>query len=712
MKGNTLLLFVASLYCFSMTISCSSSELKSDTSEFIIAPNHTIEIVASEPLVILPVSMIEDSYGRFWVVEMPGYMRDIDGQGEDIPDGRIVILSDENGDGKTDKRTIFLDSLENPRAICLAYNGLLFTDGTQLKWTSTKGDAPSNTVVVDSFYVVGGNIEHQPNVLLYNIDNWIYSAKSNARYRFSKGKWQKEATTFRGQWGMSMDEDGRLVYNHNSAPLLGDVCLPNQILNNPYLNLEHSTGQMLTDDMRIFPIQATSVNRGYLPEVLDSVGKVINYTSACAPHIFYGSNLSSKFHKSAFVCAPEANLIANYTLDNNTLNANRQLGDKEFLVSKDESFRPVNLHTGFDGSLYVVDMRKGIIQHSAYMSSYLRDKITKKGLDKINGKGRIYRIRKEYAPYASKLISNLSSKELMDMFGSNNLQHRIFAQKELIAQNDKSVIESLYRLALESSNPRSNIHALWTLEGMDALNDDMIKEVGRKTYYSDVLHHLLMLSKTVNKESEHFEDLYKRAFDVKSKKIDFILASIIGSHFEDLWFKISDRYPSDWEISESLVSSIGNRENYFLTKIKNSKKEVLEEIINQTIANKDVDDNQLPQLIQEPFDDDRTNGLKIFKTYCASCHGLDGKGQKNVAPPLKSSTIINGAEDQIASIILNGYTSENSPYKIMMPGYRDDKKLTDQDIYDIISYLKSTYTSEWNSIKVEEIKAIRSVTSN
>ncbi len=693
--------------CFYLQ-SCAQEEIV-DTSEFIIDENHKIELVASEPNVILPVAMVEDNQNRFWVVEMPGYMRDIDGNDEDLPDGRIVILSDDDQDGKIDNRKIFLDNLVNPRAICLVYDGVLYTEGTMLKWAELQDDLPINTIVVDSFYVVGGNIEHQPNGLIYNLDNWIYSAKSNARYRRIDGNWKKEPTTFRGQWGISNDRLGRLIYNHNSAPLIGDFSIPNQNLDNPYLQLEQSTGRYLTDNMRIYPIQATSVNRGYQPNVLDSLGKVINYTSACAPHLYYGDKMGTAFHGSAFVCAPEANLIAHYSYDENSLKAKRTLGEKEFLISKDESFRPVNLMTGLDGSLYVVDMRKGIIQHSAYMSSYLREAITRKRLDQINGKGRLYRISKNDSKYTPKPLVGLSPPQILDLFSDSNLQVRLFAQKAFVSRNDKSDFPLIHTLAASNSNPISQIHALWTLEGLGFLNAEHIIKVAQGTSNIDVLAQLIILSKSFDFEDSPFNQLYQKCFDLKSMKLDFLLASVVGNSpkTEELWFQIARRYPSDKLINESLVSSIGGRESYFAPKIIGMENEILNGIVERTLINMVAEDIQSPILLEKPFDDDRTNGLKKYKTYCASCHGLDGKGQKNVAPSFKASSIIDGDEIVIASIILNGYTSGEGAYEMMMPAYREDKNMSDQDIYDIISYLKSTYTSGWNAIKVEEIAELR-----
>ncbi|MBK8555980.1 MAG: hypothetical protein IPL65_09545 [Lewinellaceae bacterium] len=72
--------------------------------------------------------------------------------------------------------------------------------------------------------------------------------------------------------------------------------------------------------------------------------------------------------------------------------------DREFLAATDPAFRPVNLSDGPDGSLYIVDMHHGILQHKTYMTAYLRDKLTSSGLDTVVNMGRILRVRKTWPP--------------------------------------------------------------------------------------------------------------------------------------------------------------------------------------------------------------------------------------------------------------------------------------------------------------------------
>src|SRR5688572_33026770 len=88
-----------------------------ELSTFRLSPGLKIQLVASEPLVQDPVVITFDPDGRLWVVEMRGFMPDIDGKGEKEPVGRISVLEDIDGDGQMDVSKIYIDSLIMPRAI-------------------------------------------------------------------------------------------------------------------------------------------------------------------------------------------------------------------------------------------------------------------------------------------------------------------------------------------------------------------------------------------------------------------------------------------------------------------------------------------------------------------------------------------------------------------------------------------------------------------
>ena len=188
-----------------------------ELSTFELSRGLKIQLVAAEPMVQDPVVITFDPDGRLWIVEMRGYMPDIDGKGEKEPVGRVSVLEDTNYDGRMDVSKIYIDSLVMPRAIALVPGGALVAENEALWLTQdVDGDLQADTkTLLDSAYAGGPSPEHSGNGLLRNIDNWYYNARSRFRYRLIGGKWQRDSTEFRGQWGISHDDRGRLYYNYN-----------------------------------------------------------------------------------------------------------------------------------------------------------------------------------------------------------------------------------------------------------------------------------------------------------------------------------------------------------------------------------------------------------------------------------------------------------------------------------------------------------------
>lgn len=99
---------------------------------FTVAKGFRIEEVATDPLVGDPISMQIAPDGKIWVLEMRGYMNDVDAKGEDQPLGIIATLEDTDGDGRMDKRTEFAKGLVMPRAMSLIGDGVLIAEPPHL----------------------------------------------------------------------------------------------------------------------------------------------------------------------------------------------------------------------------------------------------------------------------------------------------------------------------------------------------------------------------------------------------------------------------------------------------------------------------------------------------------------------------------------------------------------------------------------------------
>ena len=166
---------------------------------------YALELVLSEPQVEEPVALAWDGNGVLYVVEMLTYMQTADATDEQAPKSRISRHEDTNGDGNYDKSTIFIDNLLLPRMVLpLDDRVMVGVTNTLDLWNYRDSDGDG---VADEKVKIfeggrrGGNMEHQPSGLIWNLDNWIYITYQNVRYRYTDGTFRKEQLPRGGgQW--------------------------------------------------------------------------------------------------------------------------------------------------------------------------------------------------------------------------------------------------------------------------------------------------------------------------------------------------------------------------------------------------------------------------------------------------------------------------------------------------------------------------------
>ncbi len=451
---------------------------------FVLPKGFRVELVASEPLVKDPVAMQFDGDGRLYVVEMSGYMLNSEGIGETEPRGAISVLEDTDGDGRMDKRRVFADKLVMPRALSLVQGGLVVAEPPKLWFYPIKKDGTAgDRVEVANDYAKQNdptlgkqsNPEHASNGLMWSLDNWIYSANHTTRFRNVDGTWKREPTTFRGQWGISQDDFGRLVYNSNSDQFRTDLVPSAYLQRNPNLrapvglNVDPIKNQS-TYSIRVNP----GVNRGYQPGTLRPDGHLAKFTAASGPVVYRGNNFPEDYRGNGFVPEPSANLIKRNILkdENGVVTGKQAWDDREFLASTDERFRPVNLYNGPDGALYIVDFYRGIIQHRIYLTSYLRQQMESRNMQGPTGNGRIYRVVYEGgAKTPAPKLETAKMAQLIEALSSDNGWTRDTAQRLLVQKQNEDSAPALKKLVVSGSNPLGRIHALWTLDGISQLDE-------------------------------------------------------------------------------------------------------------------------------------------------------------------------------------------------------------------------------------------------
>jgi mono/diheme cytochrome c family protein/glucose/arabinose dehydrogenase len=445
---------------------------------FRLPPGYRIELVASEPLIQDPILIDWDAAGRLWAVEMPGYMPNMRATGEYEPTGRIVVLEDTDGNGAMDRRTVFLDGLVLPRTLKVLASGVIVGAPPDL-WLvkDTDGDlkADSRDVITTAYGNRQTGPEHAPNGMLWGLDNWLHTSQYDQIFRLQDGKVVGERTLSRGQWGLSMDDAGRIYRNTNEAALFVDLVPARYYARNPGQSRTRGLYESLQNDEvnAVWPIRPTpGVNRGYQTGVLRPDGRLAKFTAVSAPTVYRGDRLPAELRGNVFVVEPAGNLVSRLIVSDNgsTLEARKAYYGAEFLASTDERFRPVHLSSAPDGTLYVVDMYRGIIQHRIYVTEYLRDYFVTHKLEQPTGLGRIYRVVHESTKRdARPALATEAPARLVERLSHPNGWWRDTAQRLLVERGDRSVAPALRKLAESAPDARTRLHALWTLDGLNSL---------------------------------------------------------------------------------------------------------------------------------------------------------------------------------------------------------------------------------------------------
>jgi len=681
-----------------------------------------VKLVASEPLISSPIAMAFDDSMRLWVVEMRSF-KPITGDAseEELPQGRISILEDTNGDGVMDSSKVFLDSLDVARAIYLDNEGILVATPPNLWYVErNKDDEPGEKTLVDSSYTATKNTEGQTNGLYRSLDNWIYSTGfgSDTRYRKVDGEWHKKPTPLRGQWGATQDNLGRLFYNNNSTQLLGDYLMPGLVDTNKFQGEVAGYNELIVDDQKVYPAGPTPDINNPLREAEDNL-KLKKFTAAGSPIIYRESLFGSDYAYNAFVAEPAGHLIKRNILqkEGNKIKGEQAYQDKEFLASTDKRFRPVSLYNGPEGALYVVDMYRGVIQDSMWVSPHLRQYSLNHAMDQPINTGRIYKIIPSDQEPTADPISDRAN-ELVEMLRSDNGWIRDRAQKKLVEEGYKQTIPKLRDILRKEENKLfTKVHSLWALEGLHGIEEQDL------TYLLDC-DDKRMRKQAINVLGAVLNERNYKAYmpmlkDIISRK-DSATApntAYLINRFQEYDPKAARKFtknllttfPENKLVADALINGLEDekQEKEYLEMSPDSAeifKEHLSEVLEER-ATKD-ESKDAKEIYHAGFD--------IYESICMSCHGVDGAGIKGSGLPLNQSEWVEGDKDKLIAIILKGLggsikvhgeTYKKSEGSDVMPSFEDE--LSDKQATALVNYIRHAWDNDGSSINLNDISIIR-----
>ena len=472
-----------------------------------------IELVAAEPEVKSPVAIAWDADGFLYVAEMIDYP-------VAARAGQIRRLEDRDGDGRYERATVFASELPFPNSVLPCHGGVLVTAAPDILFLRDRdgdGRADERRVVLTGF--AEGNTQLRVNGLCWGLDNWIYAAngrsdgevrapswpagktvsirRRDVRFRFrpDSDEVQVEAIAGFSQFGLAHDDWGNRFPSWNTIPLRHVVLEQLCTRRNPFLAETSSVAEILdgADGGRVYsisPVQAR-FNRE----------SVEYFNASCGPTIFRGQGLPPAYRGNAFVCEPLTNLVHRRVLDpaDCTFRARRVEANREFLAATDPAFRPVNLTTGPDGALHVVDMYREMVEHPDFVPAELRKSVE---FRRWHDRGRIWRIKSasmeadaRTSP-ARPALGKASTQVLVQYLDQPEGWYRDTAQRLLVERQDRRTVALLRHTVRSSPSPLGRLHALWTLAGLNALDRGSL-EIAARDAHPGVRENALRASATV-----------------------------------------------------------------------------------------------------------------------------------------------------------------------------------------------------------------------
>ncbi|MDG1894301.1 MAG: c-type cytochrome [Fuerstiella sp.] len=448
-----------------------------------------IQLVLSEPEIAQPLFMTWDERGRMWVMEYRQYpdiagvkmvSRDVylrsvyDKVPEPPPHGakgrdRISIHEDTDGDGVYDKHKIFVDGLNLASSVAIGRGGAFVTNPPYLLFYPDKDgdDIPDGDpeVLLEGF---GMEDSHSViNSLRFGPDGWLYGAQgstvsANVKRPGTKDKpirtmgqqiwrYHPERKTFEvfaegggNTFGVEIDDKGRVYSGHNGGDTRGFHYVQGGYyrkgfgkhgpLSNPYSfgyfeNIKHHSVARFTHNFVIY-------EEGVLPA--EYHGRLFGIEP------LQGQVVMSHFrpYQSSFETEDISRVIK----------------------TNDQWFRPVDIKTGPDGTIYVADMHEQRIDHSSHYAGRI---------DRTSG--RIYRLKPKTEPSKTTTAFD-AGKDLVKALQHPAKWHRQTALRLIGDRKDASLIPPLLTQVNESVG-QTAIESLWALHLSGGLTTDIAREM-------------------------------------------------------------------------------------------------------------------------------------------------------------------------------------------------------------------------------------------
>ncbi|MDR3403522.1 MAG: DUF1080 domain-containing protein [Chthoniobacter sp.] len=470
-----------------------------------LTPGFQAELIAAEPEVKQPVAFAIDERGRLWVAEAYSYpTKQPEGQGKD----RILIFEDVDGDGTFKKRTVFIEGLNLVSGLEVGFGGVWVGAAPELLFIPKDADdhAGKPQVLLDGW---GYQDTHETiNSFCWGPDGWLYGnegvfnhsligkpgAPDAERIELRSGVWRyhpirHEFEIFAhggsNQWGLDFNSNGHLFMTHCRS-FWGGGGTTNVIRNGHFWNQANAnyapfisnSGPDFAPDLKNFLPASAQYDSGEGGAGKPGSGAIYGGHSHVGTMIYLGDNWPDTYRDHLFT----NNLFGHQM--NHQVNVREGSGYNtihsgfDMLFSPDPRYLAIDLQTGPDGAVYLIDWCDLQQCHTP-----VDEKV-----DRTNG--RIYRLSWAQTYHPVKVdLGKKSDLELAQLHTHHNdwyarTARQLLQERAASGKVDPQAVALLQQQAAGGDVPQV-LRALWTLYAVGALDAAQLEKLAQHS--SDVV---------------------------------------------------------------------------------------------------------------------------------------------------------------------------------------------------------------------------------
>ncbi|NJB86718.1 mono/diheme cytochrome c family protein/glucose/arabinose dehydrogenase/lysophospholipase L1-like esterase [Lewinella marina] len=657
---------------------------------FTTAPGFQIDLFASErefPELANPTQMNWDDQGRLWVSLMPSYPHYK--PGDELPNDKLVILEDTDGDGRADELKVWADNLHLPVGFEFANGGVYVSQGTDLVFLKdTDGDdrADYRETVMSGFddhdthhnisaYEAdpGGGIYMGEGVFLHTNVETPYGpvrATNGGFYRFNPARRHLERTaqiSIPNPWGIIFDAWGQPIFAHTSGPRV-QWMLPSTI-KNLYGVQNPMAPDLIEPEHRVRPTSGLEIiSSRHFPEEMQGdllINNTIGFLGTKQHRVFdHGAGFDTRWRQ-------------------------------DLVTSTDPNFRPVDMEFAPDGSLYLVDWHNVLVGH---MQHNARDPLR----DHVHG--RIYRITYPGRPLVkAPKVADATIPQLLENLKEPEYRTR-YRSRRVLRQRDPKAVMAAVRQWVDQLDPQSE-------------------------NYPEYLREALFVTWGANMVDRDILDAASQSNDFRLRAAAARVVRYLGHLLEDETRRLTafaaDPHPRVRMEAMTAASWLPREEGEKV--LAEAERQKLDEFDREVLLNARAHLSNkayiapaanIVEAPDSPIARAYALGAELFEQegYCGTCHQQDGRGLAATGyPPLAGSPWVTGSKERLIKLVMHGLYGpmevKGKQYDGQVPMTAYGGLMDDEEMAAVLTYVRNAFGNEAPMVKPEEIAAVRTATA-